>query len=208
MAGIFARAAIVLAVRPRDIRAAAGDHPPEAPAARLLSVPVRWNGECAVHGSSGEIRPRFARPLSDDRERRYGYRPRLLATLADARRFAGACCRAAGWIELGAIRGCGRMDRHAEGDGSARRLALLYPLCRDVQQRLRQALPRRHSETGAGGRQTRLVTIRFGMAEALHGNLRLPPGWGKGYGHLRDLPLKARRLAATRAKFAVPGKPG
>ena len=40
------------------------------------------------------------------------------------------------------------MDRHHEADGSARKLVLVYPLCRDVQQRLRQALLPQYSETG------------------------------------------------------------
>jgi len=31
------------------------------------------------------------------------------------------------------------MHRHHEADGSARKLLFVYPLCRDVQQRLRQA---------------------------------------------------------------------
>jgi hypothetical protein len=33
------------------------------------------------------------------------------------------------------------MDRHHQTDGSARRLVFVYPLCRDVQQRLREAQP-------------------------------------------------------------------
>jgi hypothetical protein len=33
------------------------------------------------------------------------------------------------------------MDRHHQADGSARKLLLVYPLSRDVQQRLREAQP-------------------------------------------------------------------
>jgi transcriptional regulator with XRE-family HTH domain len=41
----------------------------------------------------------------------------------------------------GAIRGRGRMDRYHQADGSARKLVFVYPLCRHVQQRLREAQP-------------------------------------------------------------------
>jgi hypothetical protein len=99
-----------------------------------------------VKGLASKILARCARQLPDDWERRYGYRPLLLETLVDARRFAGTCYRAANWIALGETRGRGRMDRHHEADGSARKLVLVYPLCRDVQQRLRQALPPQYSE--------------------------------------------------------------
>jgi len=68
-------------------------------------------------------------------------------TTHNGQRFAGTCYRAANWIALGETRGRGRMDRHREADGSARKLVLVYPLCRDVQQRLRQALPPQYSET-------------------------------------------------------------
>jgi hypothetical protein len=104
-----------------------------------------------VKGLASKILARCARQLPDDWERRYGYRPLLLETLVDARRFAGTCYRAANWIALGETRGRGRMDRHHEADGSARKLVLVYPLCRDVQQRLREASPPRSSESGADG---------------------------------------------------------
>jgi hypothetical protein len=74
------------------------------------------------------------RPL----ERRYGYRPLLLETVVDGQRFAGTCYRAANWIPLGQTQGLGGMDRHHEADGSARKLVSVYPLCRSVQQPLRE----------------------------------------------------------------------
>jgi len=49
--------------------------------------------------------------------------------------------RAANWIPLGQTQGRGRMDRYHQADGSARKLLFIYPLCRDVQQRLREAQP-------------------------------------------------------------------
>ena len=45
--------------------------------------------------------------------------------------------------------GRGRMDRYHQADGSARKLLLVYPLCRDVQQRLREAQPPCFSEAAA-----------------------------------------------------------
>ena len=57
--------------------------------------------------------------------------------------------RAAYWIPLGQTQGRGRMDRHHEADGSARKLLFVYPLCRDVQQRLREAQPPCFSEAEA-----------------------------------------------------------
>jgi hypothetical protein len=84
-----------------------------------------------------------------DRKRRYGYRPLLLETLVDGQRFAGTSYRAATWIRLGQTQGRGRMDRYRQADGSARKLLFVYPLCRDVQQRLREAQPPCFSEAEA-----------------------------------------------------------
>jgi hypothetical protein len=72
-----------------------------------------------------------------------------LETLVDGQRFAGTCYRAANWIPLGETQGRGRMDRYHEADGSARKLVLVYPLCLNVQQRLREASPPRFTESGA-----------------------------------------------------------
>jgi hypothetical protein len=83
------------------------------------------------------------------RERRHGYRPLLLETLADTRRFTGTCHRAANWILLGETQGRGRIARHHQADGSARKLLFVYPLCRDVRQRLREAQPPCFSEAEA-----------------------------------------------------------
>ena len=47
---------------------------------------------------------------------------------------------------LGQTQGRGRMDRYHQADGSARKLLFVYPLCRDVQHRLRGAQPPCFSE--------------------------------------------------------------
>ena len=62
---------------------------------------------------------------------------------------SGAAYRAANWIPLGQTQGRGRMDRYHQADGSARKLLLVYPLCRDVQQRFREAQPPCFSEAEA-----------------------------------------------------------
>jgi hypothetical protein len=41
------------------------------------------------------------------------------------------------------------MDRYHQADGPARKLVFVYPLCRDVQQRLREAQPPRFAEAEA-----------------------------------------------------------
>ena len=102
-----------------------------------------------VRGLASKILAHAARQLPQDWERRYGYRPLLLETLVDGQRFAGTCYRAANWILLGETQGRGRMDRHHEADGSARKLVWVYPLGRDVKQRLREAQPPCFSEAEA-----------------------------------------------------------
>ncbi len=102
-----------------------------------------------VKGLASKILAHAARQLPEDWQRRYGYRPLLLETLVDARRFAGTCYRAANWIALGETHGRGRMDPHHAADGSARKLVLVYALCPSVQQRLREASAPRFLESGA-----------------------------------------------------------
>ena len=67
----------------------------------------------------------------------------------DGQRFAGTCYRAANWVPLGQTQGRGRMDRYHQADGSAGKLMFVYPLCRHVQQRLREAQPPCFSEVEA-----------------------------------------------------------
>ena len=69
------------------------------------------------------------------------YRPLLLETLVDASRFRGTCYRAANWIALGMTQGRGRLDRHHQAHGRAPKQVYVYPLCPQVQQRLKTATP-------------------------------------------------------------------
>ena len=91
-----------------------------------------------VRGLASKILGQCARQLPGDWELRYGYRPLLLETLVDACRFRGTCYRAANWICVGQTQGRGRMDSEHRAHGLAPKDIYLYPLCRNVQQKLRQ----------------------------------------------------------------------
>jgi Domain of unknown function (DUF4338) len=90
-----------------------------------------------VQGLASKILALSARQMPRDWEIRYGCRPLLLETLVDAKRFRGTCYRAANWIHVGQTAGRGRMDRQHTAHGQAVKDIYLYPLVRDVQQRLR-----------------------------------------------------------------------
>lgn len=92
-----------------------------------------------VKGLASKILAQSARQLPADWERRYGYRPLLLETLVDSQRFTGTCYRAANWILVGETQGRGRMDRYHERHDSPK-LIYVYPLCRQVQRRLRETV--------------------------------------------------------------------
>ncbi len=98
--------------------------------ARYLILP--W---VHVRGLASKILALCARQLPGDWERRYGYRPLLLETLVD-KRFQGTSYRAANWLSLGQTKGGGRTDRlHTAQDRSSKEV-YVYPLCRNVQERL------------------------------------------------------------------------
>jgi hypothetical protein len=89
-----------------------------------------------VQGLASKILGQCARQLPSDWELRYGYRPLLLETLVDARRFRGTCYRAANWLHVGQTTGRGRMDREHRRHGQAIKDIYVYPLVRDARQRL------------------------------------------------------------------------
>ena len=89
-----------------------------------------------VQGLASKILGQCARQLPGDWELRYGYRPLLLETLVDARRFRGTCYRAANWMHIGQTQGRGRMDSKHRAQGLAPKDIYLYPLRRNVQQQL------------------------------------------------------------------------
>jgi hypothetical protein len=89
-----------------------------------------------VKGLASKILAQSARQLPTDWGQRYGYRPLLLETLVDAQRFRGTCYRAANWIRVGQTSGRGRMDREHKAHGQAVKDIYLYPLTRNLRQRL------------------------------------------------------------------------
>lgn len=93
-----------------------------------------------VKGLASSILARLARRLPSDWRHHYGYSPLLLETLVDATRFRGTSYRAANWLCLGETTGRGRMDRHHETLATTK-LIFVFPLCRNVQQRLRTIDP-------------------------------------------------------------------
>lgn len=104
--------------------------------ARFLILP--W---VHIRGLASKILSLCARRLPDDWHKYYGYRPLLLETLVDGSRFRGTCYRAANWIHLGQTRGGERRDRLHSEQGKTPKEVYVYPLCRQVQRRLRTAPP-------------------------------------------------------------------
>jgi hypothetical protein len=98
-----------------------------------------------VKGLASKILGHCARQLPDDWQRLYGYRPLLLETLVEEERFRGTCYRAANWMALGRTQGRGRMDREHQSPLRPK-LLFVYPLCRNVQQRLCQATAPAYAE--------------------------------------------------------------
>jgi hypothetical protein len=74
--------------------------------------------------------------VPDDWQRCYGYRPVLMETLVDRKRFKGTCYKAANWIQLGKTTGRGRMDRANIRQGAAIKEIYVYPLSSRFRQEL------------------------------------------------------------------------
>lgn len=74
--------------------------------------------------------------VPDDWQRCYGYRPVLMETLVDLKRFKGTCYKAANWIHMGQTTGRGRMDRDNTEQGAAVKEIYVYPLTRRFRQEL------------------------------------------------------------------------
>jgi hypothetical protein len=66
--------------------------------------------------------------LADDWESLYGYRPVLLETLVNKKRFRGTCYKAANWKYVGTTTGRGRMDRDHSRNGMEPKDIYVYPL--------------------------------------------------------------------------------
>jgi hypothetical protein len=77
-----------------------------------------------------------AKTVPDDWRRCYSYRPVLLETLVDRRRFKGTCYKAANWVHVGTTTGRGRMDRENARHGMAPKDIYMYPLVARFRQEL------------------------------------------------------------------------
>ncbi len=102
-----------------------------------------------VPGLASHLLSRCARQLPEDWQARYGVRPLLLETLVDPARFRGTCYQAANWRRLGETVGRGRMDRANVLTGHAPKLVYVYPLGREVPQRLCTLAAPRWAAAGA-----------------------------------------------------------
>lgn len=76
-----------------------------------------------------------ARQIADDWQARYNYRPVLLETFVEKRRFAGTCYKAANWICVGDTQGRGKLDVHMERKVPVKSI-WLYPLSRNFRKQL------------------------------------------------------------------------
>ncbi len=74
--------------------------------ARFLILP--WI-EC--QNLASKLLGMVARGLANDWFHRHGYRPALLETFVQSRRFTGTCYRSANWIHVGRTQGRGKLDR-------------------------------------------------------------------------------------------------
>jgi len=74
--------------------------------------------------------------VPDDWQNTYGYRPVLMETLVDRKRFKGTCYKAANWIHVGKTTGRGRMDRDHAREGAAVKEIYVYPLLSRFRQEL------------------------------------------------------------------------
>ena len=73
--------------------------------------------------------------LAQDWQQAYGYRPLLLETYVESKRFGATSYRAANWIHVGKSRGRGRQDREHREKKPIKDI-YLYPLVPDCQKRL------------------------------------------------------------------------
>ncbi len=77
-----------------------------------------------------------AKRLADDFQDRYKYRPMLMETFVEKRRFAGTCYKAANWIYVGETTGRTKIDLPKRGSAPVKTI-WLYPLTKDFRGRLR-----------------------------------------------------------------------
>ncbi len=68
--------------------------------------------------------------IVNDWDERYNYRPVLLETFVEKKRFSGTCYKAANWIYLGETKGRGKLGDHSLLYSNIKNV-MVYPLCHD-----------------------------------------------------------------------------
>jgi hypothetical protein len=127
--------------------------------------------------------------LPEDWAQTYGYKPLLLETYVESKRFGAASYRAANWIHVGKTRGRGRQDREHREKKPIKDI-YLYPLVPDCQKRLcEEPGPARCSATVC----TKPPKPPRDWAEQEFGHVRL-----------RDRRHRERLLVVARDFFAQP----
>ncbi len=76
-----------------------------------------------------------AKQLPEHWQQRYGYRPVLLETFVETRRFRGTCYKAANWTLVGRTKGRGKLDRHRQAELPIKDV-WIYPLDTDFKRLL------------------------------------------------------------------------
>ena len=74
--------------------------------------------------------------MAEDWDHRYGYRPVLMETFVERRRFSGTCYRAANWTHVGQTRGRGKLDTRHQAPLPIKDI-WLYPLDKKCRRTLR-----------------------------------------------------------------------
>jgi len=98
--------------------------------ARFLILP--W---VPSHNLASRILAGIARQLPQDWQGRYSYKPVLLETFVEQKRFRGTCYRAANWIHVGQTQGRGKLDRQNRHSLPVKDI-FLYPLDKHFRQTL------------------------------------------------------------------------
>ncbi len=98
--------------------------------ARFLILP--W---ITLRNLASRLLAMVAKQLPQDWHARYGFRPVLLETFVEQKRFSGTCYRAANWINVGQTQGRGKLDRYNLYALPVKRI-FLYPLHKQFRRNL------------------------------------------------------------------------
>jgi hypothetical protein len=127
--------------------------------------------------------------LADDFERKYKYRPLLVESFVDTKKYSGVCYRASNWIPVGKTKGRGRQDRFTKANLSFKTI-YMFPLESDFRERmeLSPAVGQGALEPGEGLEADKWAEREFGGAP------------------LGDIRLSKRLVKVAAAKAEEPGR--